>query len=80
MDYSNIDQLVETLKGVEAVISTFSGKALGEPQHNLANAAKKAGVLLFVPSEFGLPTHALSEESVSRLLYYRSTTGQLRGR
>lgn len=43
------------LRGIDVLISTLSTGALA-PQVPLAQAAKAAGVKLFVPSEFGNPT------------------------
>ncbi|KAI1131386.1 hypothetical protein F5Y10DRAFT_233571 [Nemania abortiva] len=51
VDYRNIDSLQYTLQGVDLVISTFSGAE----QLNLIDAARRARVRTFVPSEFGGP-------------------------
>jgi len=48
----NGTDLAELLKGVDAVVCAYGGAALGE-QYKLLEAAKKAGVKRFVPSEFG---------------------------
>lgn len=48
VDYSNVEGLRYTLQGVELVISTISG----ESQLNLIDAARRARVRTFVPSEF----------------------------
>lgn len=48
VDYNNIEELRYTLQGVELVISTISGC----PQLNLIDAARRARVRTFVPSEF----------------------------
>lgn len=48
VDYSNVEELRYTLQGVELVISTISGG----PQLNLIDAARRARVRTFVPSEF----------------------------
>ena len=48
MDYSNVEDLRYTLQGVDIVISTISG----DNQLNLIDAARRARVRLFVPSEF----------------------------
>ncbi|EOO02722.1 putative isoflavone reductase family protein [Phaeoacremonium minimum UCRPA7] len=48
VDYSNVEDLRYTLQGVDIVISTISG----DNQLNLIDAARRARVRLFVPSEF----------------------------
>lgn len=48
VDYNNIEELRYTLQGVELVISTISGC----PQLNLIDAARRARVRTFMPSEF----------------------------
>ncbi|KZT25477.1 NAD-P-binding protein [Neolentinus lepideus HHB14362 ss-1] len=55
VDYSSVDSLTSALSGVDVVISTLGGAAL-TTQGPLADAAKKVGVKLFVPSEFGVVT------------------------
>lgn len=51
VDYENVDAVAQTLKDIEAdvVVSALSGPGLFV-QPALADAAKKAGVKLFVPS------------------------------
>jgi len=51
VDYSNEGSTQQGLTGVDVVISTIPGTAV-DIQVNIAAAAKKAGVKLFVPSEF----------------------------
>jgi len=47
----------ELLKGVDAVVSAYGGEGMRE-QYKLLEAAKKAGVKRFIPSEFGCdPRH-----------------------
>lgn len=48
MDYNNITNLEYTLQGADLVISTVSGNE----QLNLIDAARRARVRVFVPSEF----------------------------
>lgn len=48
VDYSNVEELRYTLQGVDVVVSTVSGI----PQLNLIDAAHRARVQTFVPSEF----------------------------
>lgn len=52
VDYSNPESIKSALSGVDVVISTISGTAL-DVQGKIAEAAKAAGIKLFVPSEFG---------------------------
>ncbi|KAK4053033.1 hypothetical protein OIV83_001767 [Microbotryomycetes sp. JL201] len=62
VDYNNASQLQDVLQGAQAVIAAVAGAALATPvQYQLADAAKAAGVSLFVPSEFGNRTHDLKE-------------------
>lgn len=48
VDYSNVENLRFTLQGIDLVISTISGPE----QVNLIDAARRARVRCFVPSEF----------------------------
>lgn len=48
VNYSDVEELRYTLQGVDLIISTVSGDA----QLNLIDAARKARVRTFVPSEF----------------------------
>jgi len=48
--------LVEALAGQDAVISLLGLSAIGEQQYALIDAAIKAGVKRFLPSEFGIDT------------------------
>jgi uncharacterized protein YbjT (DUF2867 family) len=52
VDYSNNESIKHALTGVDVIISTISGTAIGV-QEKIAAAAKEAGVQLFVPSEYG---------------------------
>lgn len=54
-DYSSVPDVYTALSGVEGVITTLTDAAL-KLQVSIAEAAKAAGVQLFVPSEFGLPS------------------------
>jgi len=60
VDYSNDDSIKRALTGVEVVISTISGEALGV-QGKIAAAAKEVDVKLFVPSDFGGITEGATE-------------------
>ncbi|KZO95528.1 NAD-P-binding protein [Calocera viscosa TUFC12733] len=55
VDYNDPPTLEAALKGKEVVISTL-GRSAFHLQELLGQAAKKAGVKLFIPSEFGNPT------------------------
>jgi uncharacterized protein YbjT (DUF2867 family) len=52
VDYSNKESIKNAFTGVDVVICTISGTALNL-QAGIAEAAKEAGVKVFVPSEFG---------------------------
>ncbi|KAJ3739228.1 hypothetical protein DFH05DRAFT_1407586 [Lentinula detonsa] len=56
-DYDDVDAVARILSTykIDAVVSTVGYGAIGL-QRQMANAAKKAEVRLFVPSEFGSPT------------------------
>ena len=60
VDYSNKESIKKALAGVDVVISTLAGAALNL-QPGIAEAAKEAGVKLFVPSEFGGQTEGATE-------------------
>ena len=60
VDYSDKESVKKALTGVDVVISTVPGTAL-DVQPGIAEAAKEAGVKLFVPSEFGGPTEGATE-------------------
>lgn len=69
INYSDVDATATILSGhkVEVVISPVNGAAVLE-QIPLANAAKAAGVKLFVPSEYGTITKGIPAEDVSPFL------------
>lgn len=56
IDYENQATLEATFKNIDVVISTVSSAAILS-QLPLTTAAKAAGVKLFVPSEFGVPSN-----------------------
>ncbi|KAK6864084.1 NAD(P)-binding protein [Apiospora arundinis] len=60
VDYDSLDSLVAALKGQDAVVSTLASLAL-EKQILLAEAASKAGVKRFIPSEFGSNSVAVQD-------------------
>ncbi|KAH7927667.1 NAD(P)-binding protein [Leucogyrophana mollusca] len=62
IDYADVSALAAAFRqhGVEVVVSTINHENL-DAQPPAAEAAKKAGVKLFVPSEYGLPTAGHTE-------------------
>lgn len=56
VDYDSLDSLTNALKGQDAVVSTLGAAALDKQQVLLVEAAAKAGVKRFIPSEFGADT------------------------
>lgn len=54
VDFDDSDALEEALAGVKTLVSTIGSKALWRVETSLVKAAKKAGVSLFVPSQFGV--------------------------
>ena len=60
VDYSDKESIKGALAGIDVVISTISTVALGL-QPGIAEAAKEAGVELFIPSEFAGPTEGATE-------------------
>ncbi|KZO93426.1 NAD-binding protein [Calocera viscosa TUFC12733] len=60
VDYDSPSSLQSALQGIDAVISTLGGAALAV-QEPLGDAAKAAGVKLFVPSEYGGDTTGRTE-------------------
>ncbi|KAH9980936.1 NAD-P-binding protein [Lactifluus volemus] len=65
VDYSNKQSVKDALAGVDVVICTIATAALGA-QAGIAQAAKEAGVKLFVPSEFGGLTARATEGVVGQ--------------
>lgn len=67
IEYSNVEGITQVLIDyqVDVLISTVGtdAYALGEGQLALADAAKQAGVQLFIPSEFGVSTVGSTEGS-----------------
>ncbi|TNY24161.1 hypothetical protein DMC30DRAFT_346165 [Rhodotorula diobovata] len=51
-DFQDVERLAEALRGVDAVVSALNGPAISA-QYALLDAADKAGVKRFLPSEFG---------------------------
>lgn len=55
VDYASTESLRAALKGIDAVVSTVAGEAIGA-QGTLIDAAALSGVKRFIPSEFGTVT------------------------
>ncbi|KAK8088158.1 NAD(P)-binding protein [Apiospora hydei] len=66
VDYDSLDSLTAALQGQDALVSTLADLAL-EKQLLLIEAASKAGVQRFIPSEFGSNT---ANEKTSKLPSY----------
>ncbi|KAK7042550.1 NmrA domain-containing protein [Favolaschia claudopus] len=62
VDYDNADAIAKVLKehNVDVVVSTLTTMAAAA-QKTVVDASKLAGIKLFVPSEFGLPTEGYTE-------------------
>ncbi|EPQ31056.1 uncharacterized protein PFL1_01245 [Pseudozyma flocculosa PF-1] len=68
IDYNDASGLAAALDGVEVVISTLGGgAALDGDQIQLADAAKRAGVRLFVPSDFSTDMDLIPRDDAGRL-------------
>lgn len=57
----NSEMLVYELKNIDVVISCLSGDGISNEQMMLMDGAKKAGVKLFIPSEFGIDLDSIPE-------------------
>lgn len=66
VDYDSLDSLAAALQGQDAIVSTLASLAL-EKQLLLVEAASKAGVQRFIPSDFGSNT---VHEKTSKLPSY----------
>ncbi|KAH6975167.1 hypothetical protein BKA56DRAFT_490115 [Ilyonectria sp. MPI-CAGE-AT-0026] len=53
VDYQSQDSLVNVLEGADTVLCFFSGTTMADTQKNIIDAAIKAGVRRFAPSEWG---------------------------
>ncbi|KAE8266140.1 hypothetical protein A4X09_0g6212 [Tilletia walkeri] len=54
VDYDSVDSIAAALEGIDAFISALGNQHKEGLPNDLAKAAKKAGVKVYVPSEFGL--------------------------
>lgn len=75
VDYSSALSLESALEGIDAVIATLTAY---DAQTELIKAAAKAGVKLFVPSEFGNVSTALKEDAHPALAGKGVAHGQLK--
>ncbi|KDN37611.1 hypothetical protein RSAG8_10016, partial [Rhizoctonia solani AG-8 WAC10335] len=64
--YEDEAELAEVLKSVDVVLSTLNAGGITGAQPNLLRASKKAGVKLFMPSEFGDPFEGEAEAEIFR--------------
>ena len=77
VDYSDKESIKSALAGIDVVISTIARVAL-EVQGGIVEAAKEAGVKLFVPSEFGIPIEGVTEGPIAtkaRILDHLKSVG-----
>ena len=65
VDYSSVPDVTKALAGIQVVLSTLPPQAL-HLQLPISEAAKVAGVQLFVPSEYGLSTDGHTEGLLAR--------------
>ncbi|CAE6536366.1 unnamed protein product [Rhizoctonia solani] len=64
VSYEDEAELEEVLKDVDVVLSALNAGGITGAQPNLLRASKKAGVKLFIPSEFGDPFEGEEEAEV----------------
>ncbi|ORY00053.1 NAD(P)-binding protein, partial [Basidiobolus meristosporus CBS 931.73] len=70
VDYHNHANLVEALRGIDAVVSAISGAAILDGQLQLIDAAIEAGVKRFLPSEYGVDLRGLGDiKSEFQIMY-----------
>lgn len=75
VDYSSPSSLESALAGIDAVVATLMAL---DAQAELIKAAAKAGVKLFVPSEFGNPSTELTDDDHPALAGKRTAHDQLK--
>lgn len=73
VDYDSLESLTNALKGQDALVSTLAGVAL-DKQLLMVEAASKAGVKRFIPSEFGSNT---LNEKTSALPFFKDKVAVL---
>ncbi|KAH7883952.1 hypothetical protein F5I97DRAFT_1814656 [Phlebopus sp. FC_14] len=77
VDYSDVDVISSVLRqhSVDVLVSTLNGEGGLLSQYLLSDAAKAAGVKLFVPSEFGMPTNDSMWGLKNRVAVHAKTIG-----
>ncbi|RDW72892.1 NmrA-like family protein [Coleophoma cylindrospora] len=73
VDYNSESSLIEDLRGQDAVVSVLGSAGLAS-QKTVVDAAVKAGVQRFIPSEFGVDTQALEGSPLATLLKDKTDT------
>ena len=71
-DYDSSESLAEGFKGQDAVVSVIASAATGQ-QQKIVDAAVKAGIKRFIPSEFGIDTQNL-EGGIGKILSGKTAT------
>ncbi|KAJ1305364.1 hypothetical protein OPQ81_000379 [Rhizoctonia solani] len=66
VSYQDEEDLGEALKGADVVLSALNAGGIIGSQPNLLRASKKAGVKLFLPSEFGDPFEGEEKAEIFR--------------
>lgn len=74
-DYDSSESLAEAFKGQDAVVSVIASAAVKE-QQKIIDAAVKAGVKRFIPSEYGINTQNL-EGGIGKILSGKTATQEI---
>ena len=74
-DYDSSESLAEAFKGQDAVVSVIASAGIRE-QQKIIEAAVKAGVKKFIPSEYGINTQNL-EGGIGKILSGKKATADL---
>lgn len=64
-DFTSPESLAEAFKNQDAVVDAGPGQT---EQHSLIDAAVKAGVKRWIPSEFGVNTRLLGDSEIGQIL------------
>lgn len=62
VNYDNETTIQDAMRGCDACCCFLSGDGLREPQRCLARCAKKCGVKIFCPSEYGINTRMITDK------------------
>lgn len=73
IDYTSAEALAAAFQGQDAVVSVIGGAGLGI-QNTFVDAAVKAGVKRFIPSEFGVNTRSLPDTGFAKILAAKVAT------